>query len=220
MQTKISFVFIILSNFVLGNTAQTENRLNTAANTGYLSLLEKEIIHEINLFRSNPADYARNYIAPLATNYRGRILYFPGDKPLLTKEGVNALNECVRDLKKAGPLALVYPSLGLTNAANDHVEDQSKTGKTGHAGSDNSTLRKRVERYGEWRVRIAENIAYGGVTARQIIIYLLIDDGVYDRGHRKNFLHPDFSNIGVASGSHPEYSTMHVMDFAGSFIDK
>jgi hypothetical protein len=48
--------------------------LNTAANTSYLSSLEKEIIYEINLFRSDPAKYAENYIAPLARNYQRNIL--------------------------------------------------------------------------------------------------------------------------------------------------
>lgn len=191
--------------------------LNTAAEAGYLSTLEKEIILEINKLRSNPARYAEDYIAPLAKKYDRRLLYYPGDQPLLTKEGVNALYECVRDLKQQQPLPIIYPSEGLTLAARDHVNDQSKTGHTGHLGSDRSTMRNRVERYGTWEKRIAENIAYGGKTAQQIVIYLLIDDGVRDRGHRKNFLNPDFNRVGVATGSHPEYGLMSVMDFAGGF---
>jgi hypothetical protein len=191
--------------------------LNTAAEAGYLSSLEKEIILEINKVRTNPKQYAEDYIVPLAKHYNRRLLFYPGDQPLLTKEGVNALNECVRDLKRQHPLSIIYPSEGLTLAARDHVNDQSKTGHTGHEGSDRSNMRNRVERYGKWEKRIAENIAYGGKTAQQIVIYLLIDDGVRDRGHRKNFLNPDFSVVGVATGSHPEYGLMSVMDFAGGF---
>lgn len=191
--------------------------LNTAAEAKYLSSLEKEIILEINKLRTNPKRYAEDYIAPLAKKYNRRLLYYPGDQPLLTKEGVNALYECVHDLKQQQPLAIIYPSEGLTRAARDHVNDQSRTGRTGHQGADRSTMRNRVERYGTWEKRIAENIAYGGKTARQIVIYLLIDDGVRDRGHRKNFLTPDFNVVGVATGSHPEYGIMSVMDFAGGF---
>ena len=146
------------------------------------------------------------------------MLYYPGDQPLLTKEGVNALYECVRDLKQQQPLPIIYPSEGLTLAARDHVNDQSKTGRTGHQGSDRSSMRDRIERYGKWEKRIAENIAYGGKTAQQIVIYLLIDDGVRDRGHRKNFLNPDFRMAGVSTGSHPDYGLMSVMDFAGGFV--
>lgn len=201
-------------------TDSYDSPLNTAANVNYLSPIEKEIIFEINKLRSNPAQYANEYIAPLAKNYQHNLLYYPGDKPLRTREGVSALRECVRELKKHQPLPLVYPSRGLTRAAEDHVNDQSRTGRVGHNGSDRSNSKIRIERYGQWKVRIAENIAYGGITAKQIVIYLLIDDGVRDRGHRKTFLHPDFNEVGVAVGDHPEYGIMSVMDFAGVFIEK
>jgi len=202
------------------NADWNNTTLNTAARVNYLSPLEKEMIFEINKLRSNPAEYAREYIAPLAGKYQRRLLYYPGDDPLRTKEGVSALRECVRELKRQNPLPLLYPSLGLSRAANDHVKDQSRTGRIGHQGSDRSNSKDRIERYGSWGISIAENIAYGGMNARQVIIYLLIDDGVRDRGHRKNFLNPDFKRVGVATGSHPEYGNMSVMEFAGAFADK
>lgn len=220
MKFKVTLLFFALANLVQANNPGPANNLNTAANVSYLSSIEKEVIFEINLFRSNPAEYAEKYIAPLANRYKGKLLYYPNDKPLQTKEGAKALIECVRELKKAAPLPIVYPSQGLTKAATDHVKDQSKTGRTGHKGSDNSDSKKRIERYGDWKVRIAENIAYGGISARQIVIYLLVDDGQYDRGHRKNLLQPDFKMVGVSYGNHPVYKNMVVMDFAGSFIDK
>ncbi len=219
MKVWVSALIICFSQLCFGAGIKNNNNLNTAANVNYLSPIEKEIIFEINLFRSNPAEYAQQYIVPLAKMYKNKLLYYPNDKPLLTKEGVRALDECVRELKKAKPLSILYPSPGLTKAAADHVKDQSKTGKTGHYGSDRSNSRKRIERYGDWNVRIAENIAYGGISARQIIIYLLIDDGEYDRGHRKNFLQPEFNKVGVATGNHPVYNNMCVIEFAGEMIE-
>ena len=219
MRTLVTFFLFFSISSTFGNISETENNLNTALNVSYLSPIEKEIIFEINLLRTNPAKYAANYIAPLANNYKNKMLYYPDDKPLRTREGVNALYECVRVLKRTQNLKLVYPSKGLTRAAEDHVKDQSKSGKTGHRGGDRSNVRERIERYGDWNIRIAENIAYGGLSARQIIIYLLIDDGIRDRGHRKTFLHPDYKTVGVAIGSHPYYNSMWVMDFAGSFTD-
>jgi len=224
MKTTVTLLLILFFQISLANVPNNLalsgweiHALNTAAEASYLSSLEKEIILEINKLRSDPKRYAEDYIAPLAKKYDRRLLYYPGDQPLLTKEGVNALYECVRDLKRQQPLSVIYPSEGLTRAARDHVNDQSKTGRTGHQGSDRSSMRNRVERYGTWEKRIAENIAYGGKTAQQIVIYLLIDDGVRDRGHRKNFLNPDFNMVGVATGSHPEYGLMSVMDFADGF---
>ena len=156
----------------------------------------------------------------MARYYQKNILYYPDDKqPILTHEGVRALNECVRELKKATPKPIMFPNEGLTKAATDHSNDQAKSGKTGHIGSDNSNLKARVDRYGKWKVRIAENIAYGNSSARQVIIFLLIDDNVKNRGHRINMLNPDFKLIGVSFGKHPVYSTMCVMDFAGGMAN-
>jgi uncharacterized protein YkwD len=220
MRLPATIFFISILQFALATNRETPNNLHTAANANYLSPIEKEIVHEINLFRSDPAKYAETYIAPLAKLYKGNLLYYPNDKPLRTKEGAKAVHECVRELKKAKPLPIIYPNQLLTKAAADHAKDQSRTGKTGHYGSDGSNLRKRIERYGSWKVRIAENIAYGGMSARQVIIYLLVDDGQYDRGHRKNFLLPDLNLVGVAVNSHPAYGKIAVMDFAGGMDGK
>jgi uncharacterized protein YkwD len=224
MKTGITFLLLLLIQIVTGKMPVTGNKsdwdhsvLNTAFSASYLSSLEKEIILEINKVRSNPSKYAKDYLLPLTSRYKNNFLYYPDDKPLKTKEGVEALNECIRYLKNQPSLPLVYPKKGLTRAAQDHVNDQSHTGQTGHAGSDRSGFRERIERYGNWKIRIAENIAYGSSSAQQIVIYLLIDDGIKNRGHRKNFLDPKFKTIGVATGSHPSYGTMAVMDFATDF---
>lgn len=224
MRVQIVFLLILLSQLVWAerndsdkNTGWNYSELNTAINANYLSPLEKDLIFEINKLRSNPVKYAEEYIEPLAKNYKKRMLYYPGDKPLLTKEGVGALRECIRVLNKQSPLPILYPSNGLSKAAKDHVKDQSKSGKIGHTGGDRSSVRSRIERYGEWKIRIGENIAYGGISAQQIVVYLLIDDGIKSRGHRKTFLHPDYRYVGVAKGNHPYYEKMSVMDFAGSF---
>ena len=214
-------VFQVLQVFGLkteNSLIWSSSRLNTATEAKYLSAIEKELIFEINKLRSDPGRYADEYIVPLRENYQRNYLFYPGDKPLLTREGVAALNECVKELKKLQPLPLLYPDENLSKAADDHVKDQSKSGKTGHVGRDHSKVKDRIERYGNWSVRIAENIAYGGINARQILIYLLIDDGIRSRGHRRNFLHPDFKVVGVATGRHPSYQNMCVIDFAGAFI--
>ena len=220
MKIWISTVMICAVTFTSAKAANKDKELNTAANAAYLSPIEKEVVYEINLFRSNPAKYAEDYIAPLAKHYERKILHYPNDKSIMTNEGVTALHECVRVLKKAGPMPLMQPSIGLSLAAKDHQKDQGKTGKTGHAGSDRSNMQQRIERYGEWQARLAENIAYGNSSARQVLIFLLIDDGVKSRGHRTNLLHPAFKTVGVAFGKHPVYNNMCVMDFAGGMIEK
>lgn len=222
MNVKIRIVLflIVLSLSVSAREATKDRSLNTAADVNYLSELEKEVIYEINLFRSNPSEYAEKYIAPLAKYYDKKVLHYPGDKSIMTQEGVSALRECLRALRNATPAPVLYPDKLLTQAANDHQKDQAKTGKTGHIGKDRSNSKDRIERYGTWQVRIAENIAYGNTSAQQIVIFLLIDDGVKSRGHRANLLQADFRSVGVACGTHPRYNTMCVMDFAGGVSDE
>ncbi|WP_246223031.1 CAP domain-containing protein [Draconibacterium halophilum] len=217
---RIALFLIALSLSVSAEETTRDRTLNTAVDANYLTDLEKEVIYEINLFRSNPSEYAEKHIAPLAKYYERKVLHYPGDKSIMTQEGISALQECVRVLKKASPVPVLYPDKLLTKAAKDHQKDQSKTGKTGHTGRNRSNLKDRIERYGKWQVRIAENIAYGNTSAQQIVIFLLIDDGVKSRGHRANLLQPDFKSIGVACGSHPRYNTMCVMDFAGGMESK
>ncbi len=204
------FYFILSAVSAFSNVPEIPGELNTAKNANYLSPLEKEIIFEINLFRSNPAKYAQDYIVPLAKNYNNRLLHYPGDRlAIRTFEGVGALHECVQVLRKETSKSLMFPNPVLHKAARDHQKD-----------SDNSNLRTRIERHGQWQKRIAENIAYGNTSARQVVIFLLIDDGVKSRGHRTTLLNPDLKFAGVACGSHPVYNTMCVMDFAGGMLEK
>lgn len=218
---KLIWGLLFIIGFSTVSAKKTETpELNTAATVNYLSPLEKEVIYEINLFRSNPAEYAEKYIAPLAGYYDHKILHYPGDKSIRTIEGAGALKECLRELKRASSRPLLFPDRALTQAAEDHQRDQQKSGRTGHTGTDRSDLRQRIERYGEWQTRIGENIAYGNTSARQIVVFLLIDDGVKNRGHRATLLNPDFNVVGVACGLHPVYETMCVLDFAGGIREK
>jgi uncharacterized protein YkwD len=67
---------------------------------------------------------------------------------------------------------------------------------------------------------IAENIAYGKLTAPMMVLGFIIDDGIPDRGHRKNIFNPELRYAGVARGDHKQFGIMCVIDFAGEYIEK
>jgi uncharacterized protein YkwD len=67
---------------------------------------------------------------------------------------------------------------------------------------------------------LGENIHYGDTDPRWIVISLLIDDGVRNRGHRKTLLDKNFNLTGIAIGSHKVYNGMCVMNYATEFQDK
>jgi hypothetical protein len=191
--------------------------LNTAANADYLSEDEKLVIAEINKLRSSPVLYAREYLEPLLTLYEGKKLFIPGDVPIMTKEGVNALKDALLFLQKCKPVPLLVPDLRLSRAARDHKTDQAKTGKTGHEGSDRSSAQSRIRRYGDWDKAMGENIFYGESDARAVVLHLVIDDGTLSRGHRKNLLDKDYRLVGVAAGNHPTWRNICVITFADAF---
>lgn len=191
--------------------------IDTAARAKYLSEIERQVIAEINMVRTDPAEYARRYLVPLRAYYQDTLLQFPGETAIATSEGVSALDGCIRDLQAVRPSSPLSPRKGLALAARDHARDQAETGAMGHTGSDRSTPEVRISRYGKWDISVGENINYGNNNARRIVTSLLIDDGVPSRGHRSNLLNPTFKYIGVAVGPHRDFGHMCVMDFAGTY---
>ncbi|MCB0833462.1 MAG: CAP domain-containing protein [Bacteroidetes bacterium] len=181
--------------------------------------LEKDVFRELNLVRTNPKAYAQ-IVLDLKKHYEGKMLNLPGQIPLQTTEGWKAAKECYEYLLKAEPVEPLRPSRGLSSASKDHVQDQGRTSNVGHDGTDGSSMVERIERYGNWHVTVGENIDYGNNTGREIVLALLIDDGVPSRGHRTNIMNPEFRAVGIACGPHKGYRYMCVMDLAGDFSKK
>ena len=78
-------------------------------------------------------------------------------------------------------------------------------------------MRERIHRHGKWNRESGENIGYGPKEARDMVMQLIVDDGVPDRGHRKNIFSTVFHTAGVACGPHPVFGNMCVIDFADQF---
>ena len=197
--------------------------LSTAAKVKYLSSLEKDVILHLNMARTNPPKYARDFIAPRARYYKGKLYREPWESSnfagYVKQEGVEAVRECVSVMEETPSISILQPSRGLSLASKDHAIDQSRTGNTGHAGSDRSTPLSRMDRYGDWQVIMGENVFYGPASGREIVVGLLVDDGVPNRGHRINILNRQFRVVGVSIKKHPVYRYVCVIDFAGAYKD-
>jgi uncharacterized protein YkwD len=181
--------------------------------------LKNEIVREINQLRKDPKEYIV-YLEELKKYYSGKDLKRPGKVIITTKEGVSALEQAIDYLKKVKPVQALKLSEGMSLAAQDHIMNIINTGITGHKGADGSMPGDRLNRRGKWENAVGENICYGFDTAREIVLWLLIDDGVDDRGHRLNFFRPEYNFIGVHACSHPVYFTICVITFAGQYSEQ
>ena len=179
--------------------------------------LEQEVLKEINLARTRPAEYAA-HLERLRPYFNGKEYRRPGMPGLITQEGARALDEAIRFLRTARPAPALSLSQGMYSGARELVKDQVGTDATGHRGTDGSFCEQRTRRFGTWKEPIGENLSYGSDTARERVLTLLIDDGFASRGHRQRLLDASFRVAGVACGDH-KLGAMCVITLAGGFTD-
>jgi uncharacterized protein YkwD len=202
--------------------------LDTARNVSYLTDVEKDVILEINKVKANPKKYAEEVIKPILNTFvenpwQNPLIRKKGDTWLVTKEGTPLINELIAELQTIEPMQILTPSMGMSHAAKDHTKDCASHNTTGHAGSDGGQFWDRVNRYGKINLFQAgggECLSYGSNTGVDIVLQLLIDDGVQSRGHRKILLNPNASKIGVGFGEHPKYKYMCTLDIAFDYSEE
>jgi len=174
--------------------------------------MARQVLAEINLARTAPRTYA-GFLREFRGLFREKYFVLPGsDIRMQTNEGVKAVDEAIRLLSRQKPLPPLIWSDGLAAAADELAKKQEESGAIGH-----DNIRERIDRHGKWNRQIGENIGYGPTEARYMVMQLITDDGVPDRGHRKNIFSAVFRTAGAACGSHPGFGSVCVMDFADAF---
>lgn len=173
---------------------------NTAKDVDYLTDDEKQVIMLCNLARLNGTKFAKTYL----------------DKWLEGKTRNEYTKSLYEDLSKISNLPMLKPNEVLYSTAIKHAIDMGETGQQGHNSSDGTSFGKRLMKvYGPHLV--GENCSYGIQDPQDMVIALLIDDGVKSLGHRKNILNEQFNEIGVSIKPHNSiYKYNSVLDFGCS----
>jgi uncharacterized protein YkwD len=175
--------------------------------------LEEEIYQKHNELRTNPKSFIPKLKESL-NHFREKIYHKPGEDPIQTYEGPEAIEEAIEFLKTQKPVCELTYDENISQACKDHVHDIGVKGLTTHEGSDGKNISDRIEKYCEWDGAAAENLDFGFRNAENIILNLLIDDGVKERNQRFNLFHPDFKYIGIGAGQHRDYGICVVIGYA------
>ncbi len=189
-----------------------------AASTEVGGVTGAAVIREMNVARQNPAVYA-TYLEDLRAHFNGRFLVLPGQTRIYTREGLGAVDEAIRFLRSAKPIQPLTLSPGMCRGAADHCAEQAG-GAIGHDGRGWSNPGSRMKRYGTWTAAWGENISYGKNSARDIVLALIIDDGLRARKHRANIFAEKFNYAGAGYGPHAHYGSVCSIDFAGGYAER
>lgn len=182
-----------------------------------MSTTEK-ILAEMNECRRNPSKYSQK-LSKIIKYYRGKIFARPGYEAIETEEGPGNVIACINYLKTIVPVEPLEWSQSLTLAAQMHADDIGPSGLMTHIGQDGSEPCDRIERFGQWSGHLGENIDYANADPEDIIVSLLIDDGVLARGQRLNIMKKEHKYVGVGFGYHSEYEYVCVILFAELVIE-
>ncbi len=195
----------------------------------------REFLQELNLARTQPQKYAEI----LETEFLPRLYKGPGEekeifvlkfktdedqrelvhrKTMNLNEGAAPFHEALEFLKNQKALSELGAMPGMNLGALDHVKDMGASGELGHDGNDGSNFKERLERYGLVTGISGEVIMAGDyLSPREMVMFLIVDDGVPSRGHRESIFTAEFRVAGAQCGPHYLYKRLCVADFAAGY---
>ena len=187
--SRITILIVVLCGTMLTYaqswTSEELRSANTAGSCPYLNQTEKDVILYNNLARMYPAKFVRVE---------------------LSGERESAYLSSLRsELNSMSPLPPLNAHQYASSSAKCWAQESGRRGMTGHnrVGCDDF---KAGHAWGE-------NCSYGKTTGRDIIVQLLIDEGISSLGHRRNCLSKYFNSVGIGYAPHSAYRYCCVMDF-------
>lgn len=181
-----------LSTFSVEWNKPEYQRCNTAAGVDYLTDKEKQIVYILNLARMDPSLFVRTVVKQYPT--------YSGQQRLLQSDYYRSL---VVFLENKKSLPLLYAQQDLYVSANCHAESSGSVGYVGHGRRTRDC--KKVEKF------FGECCHYGSDDPLEIVMDLLIDEGVPSLSHRF-ILFTSHTKIGVSLQPHRRYTWNTVLD--------
>lgn len=182
------------------------------------SKINLDIFNLLNSLRADPKTLVPD-LTEMAGQFDGDVHVRPsGNIRIKTQEGPKAVQEAIAFLQQqAGGLKALKLSQGLTLACTEHVNDIGPKGLVQSESSAGTSVKDRLSKHGKIVAAFGENLSFGCVSAKEVVMQNLISDGNPSRGHRANIFNPDFNYVGIGTAAHSKYNSITCCDFAGGF---
>ena len=175
--------------------------------------IEQDIFQCHNECRENPQS-SISKLKEIQPYFKDKIYHHPLEDAITTYEGADIIEEATQYLKTLKPINTLIYSEEISKACRDHIADIGHKGLTDHIGSDGSNITDRIEKYCEWDGIVGENLDFGFREGSNILMNMIMDDGVKERCQRRNIFNREFKFIGVGVGPHKTFGVCAVVGYA------
>jgi Bacterial pre-peptidase C-terminal domain len=186
----VSLLVLAIQPQLILAQANTNPATTQTDNNPAIADLEPEILSEINRVRTTPQDYAQ-WLEQQRQYYDGIWLKLPGEKPVRTNRGREALEEAIAFLKQQQPLPPLARSPQTDATATSELEN--------FANSNN-----------------IQYFSYGRKTASGIVMDLVVDELFPDRRRRQSLLSSAAEDTGVVCKPDPRYAKVCAIAYSDS----
>ncbi|MEI9943724.1 MAG: hypothetical protein WDN26_05830 [Chitinophagaceae bacterium] len=169
-------------------------KCNTAASASYMSQPEKEMVWILNMARLNPS----LFLSTVVKKYPQQT-----DKPWL--KNVDEYKSLLDTMGGLKALPILFPDSLCWASAECHAIESGKKGYVGHTRQ--STSCNKLKRF------YGECCDYSNGDPLDMLMNLLIDQGVPSLGHRYICLGYYYNKIGISIQPHTAYGKNAVLDF-------
>ncbi len=193
---------------------QEEERIN-------FNLIQTMLYKELNKLRQNPKSYIPLIEAQMKTLKKNNVLKKKDSSlQIQTLEGKAAYEDAIAFLQAQKEVNPLTKEIKLSYAAQDLVADIGERGVVSHQDKDGNYMSERIEKYCEWDYCANEVIEVSSKSATDILISLLVDDGIRDKLNRRALFQNVYNYVGISCGPHTEYEIITVLVFAGGIRPK
>ncbi|WP_207497197.1 CAP domain-containing protein [Aridibaculum aurantiacum] len=160
----------------------------------------REWFYWTNFSRSKPRVFWDSVVAPILSTH-----------PNLRTSYAASLK---KDLYATGPLEMLKPNAILSSLAQAHANELKKrNAPPSHTSPSGATFQDRMVKGGIEKCA-GENISFGPSNTILALVFLYIDEGIPDLGHRKSLLNSSYKEMGVGISAYNNGSFMVIQDFS------